>query len=480
MNEKYNRVYEDEKIISIGGLIFYVLRKWRALLIAMLIAGIAAGGLSVIKSHGARETEPALGTAELTPMTAGEEKAYQMKLAAIEEYEDIIEKYENYMEKSIKVRLDPNGYYYGSVKYLFSSADKGEVLKALSACREAVNADEAYEDMAAQLADHPEPAFLKEIIEYTEQSYSEDVSINVAEKNDKYIAFIITVMHYDKEECEKLLSLLENYVEEGERSFRENGIQAEVEQLSSFVQSSSDAELITYSQDIQKSIMTAYTAITDIEKNMTNVEQQRYEIDSAEEEEADLTDSAAASGISWTYVIVAVIGAAVLVAGICGVLYIFDGRVRREEELESFLTAPVISLTAKEESENKGKIDNMLDSLESRMCGFARNTVEMVAAMLRNCAAQQEVEKIYLSGSKMLENDAKEMQQLKDLLAQAGIELEIGDSILENSKALQKAADCGCVVFWEKREKSLDRDVRMEVRHALSGGVKILGIILER
>lgn len=480
MNEKCNMVYEDEKIISISGLIFYVLRKWRVLLIAMLLAGVAVGGISVMKSHGTQKNEPALETAEVAPMTASEEKTYQMKLAAIEEYEDIIENYENYMEKSIKVRLDPNGYYFGSVKYLFSSADKGEVLKALNICREAVNADEAYEDMAAQLEDHPEPAFLKEIIEYTEQSYSEDVSINMTGTNDKYITFIISVMHYDKEECEKLLSIFENYVDEGAQSLQENGIQARVELLSSFVQSSSDAELISYSQDIQKSIMTSYTAITDIEKNMTDAEQQRYELDSAEEEEDALEDSAVPSGISWTYVLAAVIGAAVLVAGIFGVLYIFDGRVRREEELESFLAAPIISLTAKEGRNNKGNIDKLLDSLESRMCGFARNNVEMVAAMLRNCAAQQEVERIYLSGSKMLKNDAKEMQQLKALLAQAGIELEIGDSILENSKALEKAADCGCVVFWEKREESLDRDVRMEVRHVLSGGVKILGIILER
>ena len=71
------------------------------------------------------------------------------------------------------------------------------------------------------------------------------------------------------------------------------------------------------------------------------------------------------------------------------------------------------------------------------------------------------------------------MNNIKALLSKRNVEVVIGKSILKDTKTLQQAVDCGNIVFVEKCEVSLEKNIRSEISKACTCGINILGIILE-
>ena len=71
------------------------------------------------------------------------------------------------------------------------------------------------------------------------------------------------------------------------------------------------------------------------------------------------------------------------------------------------------------------------------------------------------------------------MLEIVNLLKEKNVDVKCGNSILTDRDSMQKAIDCGYVVFLEKRGESLEKDVREELIKADFCGLKVLGIILE-
>jgi hypothetical protein len=86
---------------------------------------------------------------------------------------------------------------------------------------------------------------------------------------------------------------------------------------------------------------------------------------------------------------------------------------------------------------------------------------------------------MYITGS-FSKEDSELVQILKGLLAKDGVDVIAGNSILQDAKALQDASECGTVVFVEKCNVSKEKDIKEELDKAVSCGIKVLGIVLEK
>ena len=111
--------------------------------------------------------------------------------------------------------------------------------------------------------------------------------------------------------------------------------------------------------------------------------------------------------------------------------------------------------------------------------GGKGNTPEMLAVLLAGHLSALGLKKVYLSGS-LGNGQAQVMSTLKGLLEAKGFSAEVGDSIVTDAASLQQATDCGCMVFVEKCNESMEKDLQEELSEAMFCGIRVLGVILEK
>ena len=125
---KYN-YYEDDVEIDLINMMFYLLKRWRGLVIAIILGLVLGLGIYLVKDHQQK--------AELAAQTAAVESADEteefdeskydisddveanMELAY--QYRQLYRKQLEYNQKSIIMQLDPNAVYTGELKYYLSA-----------------------------------------------------------------------------------------------------------------------------------------------------------------------------------------------------------------------------------------------------------------------------------------------------------------------------------------------------------------------
>ena len=429
VNEKKNLIFDDEKTISLIDLCLYLLRKWKVMVIAAVVLAIVAGGFTYVKS--ASETaqtaeELSLEEIEASFPTEDELAAAKNKIAALEEYKQNVEERDYYLENSVKAKLNPNGFYEGTVTYVVSAEDEEDVLKTVTRLKSEIFSEENFERMAEELTQTKDASLLKEVVTEETEYYLTGAEV------------VIKACHYDQEECEKMLEVLKKNI-------------PGVELIDTQVRTNSDYTLMKLSSDMLNERNTAYDAMKSLENGMSELEKAYYELLTNPDAVKEPVETAAPS-VDIKMVIVAAFLGAFCVAGFYGVLYHFSGYVHTKEELESWVDMPVLEV---------------------------EENLEMLAAMLSGIAGEKNVNQLYLTSSLSPVN-AVMMKELKELLHSKGIEVVIGERILNNPTALENAVKCSGVVLVEKCNQSKEKDIREEIVKVNSCGVRVLGAILEK
>lgn len=462
MNENYKQINEDQKMLSLTGLCVYVLKKWKVMLIAAVITAIVAGALFTVKDY--QEYKANQGTEQ---MVAASKKnvpetvkaSVLAKIETIESYRETIANYEYYYANSIKVKLDPNNIYQGSQEYLFSAANSKEMLKAVSICEEKLFVDENYEELLACLEEPTDVTMLKEVIgfskEYPVASSIEDVE-EVVDTNN--MTFRITVRHYNEADCEKMHAYVEKLMGTLQSMLDEEGVEVEVSMSSSKLDHRVDRSIPALGRELRMAITTIYENIATIETKMSDEEADYYEYLLKENSKAETNTPVTTENVTpldFLNVLMIIVGAfvgAIGVAAVYALLYITGGFVHNKEELKSWLNIPVSDLGS---------------------------GADMLTAFLSGVAAKNNAKKIYLTGT-LPQLNSEVMNQVKDMFADKDCEVIVGNSVLKDARALQDAADCGCMILFEKCYVTKEKDIKEAILKASSCGIKVLSIVLEK
>lgn len=427
MNENKSMIYDDEKTISLIDLCLYLLSKWKLMVVAGVVLAITAGGFTYMKSSKAAETSVKVLSLEEVEASFDTEDALMAaknKIEKINEYKQNLEEREFYLENSIKIKLDPNGYYEGIVTYVVSGADEQEVLKNAALLKGSLLSEENFEKMAEALNDTKNTALLKEVV-IEETVYLTDSA-----------EVIVKARHYEKEECEKMMEYLKKDI-------------PNVELVGEQINIKLDNSLIGFSTDMINAKNTMYDSMKNLENGMSAVEKTYYEMlenpDAVKEPAEDVEPS-----VDLKMVIIAAFAGAFCVAGLYGLFYLFSGLIHTKEELESWITIPVV---------NK------------------ETDMEMNATMLAGIVGERNVEKIFITSSLGAEEEPF-MKELSEVLDKKNIEAVIGDNILDNPSALQKAVEVGAMVLVEKCYRSKEKAIREALLNATSCGIRVCGVIL--
>ncbi|MGN0334335.1 MAG: hypothetical protein ACI4DV_01555 [Lachnospiraceae bacterium] len=482
MSDKRSEIYENEKSISIVELIFYVLRKWKPALAAALVIGIAAAGLTCLKS-GQREVVPADPLENLSKIEITEEEKEELygTVQLIEEYEKTLSDYESYMENSVKIKMDPNGYYVGSAGYVISGTDEESVLRAKVYCGSQLISEENLIRMTSALDEEIGPQFLKEILNVQEyENGSKDSEVN---KTEQLLAF--DIQHYDREECKKILEICREIISEAADKLSQEGVNVRIIEASSELTMTNNYDLISYQSGINEKKADVLSKIKKLKSEMTGSQKKYYEMSKQIEEQEDTAAEEeivhVKAQIHWKKTIALSVLAAFCVFAFYGASYLFSRRIHTKEELESCINVPVMVLEENHDKKKSNVIDRLIDGVEKRAGIASGQKADMISAMVMQYAIQQGAQKIFFTGSMGTAwFPANAAEQLREMLIQHQIEFRQGASILTDTKAMQEAVDCGYVVFVEKCGQLGEKEAREEVAKAVSCGMKVLGIILEK
>lgn len=429
MNENKSLIYDDEKAISLISLCLYLLSKWKLMVVAGVVLAIAAGGFTYMESSkAAKASVKELSIEEVEASFATEDAlmAAKNKIEKINEYKQNLEEREFYLENSIMIKLDPNGYYEGKLTYVVSGVDEQEVLKNAALLKGMILSEENFEKITEALNDTKDTALLKEVV------VDETVYItNCAE-------VVVKARHYEKEECEKILEYLKKDI-------------PNVELVGEQINIKLDNSLIGFSTDMINAKNAMYDSMKNLENSMSALEKTYYEMlenpDVIKEPVVVVEPS-----VDLKLVTIAAVAGVFCVSGLYGVFYLLGGLVHTKEELESWIAVPVVNM-------------------ESKM--------EMNATMLAGIVGERNVEKIFITSSIGAEKEPF-MKELFEALGRKNIEVVIGDNILDDPSALQEAVEVGAMVLVEKCYRSKEKAIREAILKATSCGIRVCGVILEK
>lgn len=452
--EKDQVIYEQGKCICIRDLITYLLRKWKVILAGAVILAVVCGGYSWVRGNrGSSVTAPGSSLSE------SEKKAAMENGRMLEEYETVYEEYSQYLEESIVARLNPNGYYQGSLRYLIKGESYGEAMELLLSCKDYLLGIEQLQRMSDQLEGNPNPAYLNEVIFVEEGSKTEhefvdtegqqivSVSTNTGEEQ----ILTITVCYDDQEECEKILKICEKMTAENFSKEPENA--SKVRKISSEVTMKCDRKILALSRNIALEQQKLQTYIEEIEGVYTSDQKAYYESTKAETTEEGETAvlEPQKSGISKKWVVLGGFLGAFFTAAAYGAVYLLDGRLHTKAELESVVKVPVLAYAEKKEG-----------------------SLEVLAVQIETWAKQRKTDRLFLTGSVEMPEQEKNLEKI---LKKKGIQVIPGKSILKDSEALAQAVACGYIAFLEKEGTSKTDLVKAQLVQAQSCDLEILGVL---
>jgi hypothetical protein len=479
MNENYSRYYEDEMEIDLMDLFFHLLRHWRSLIAVVLLGAVLGAGVAVLRQEESDTVSEQEEREDLIENHIVEDDVRNyMELAS--EYRRLYAAELDYMQNSIVMQMDASSVARGELSiYLSAGTNTRRITeKYLSLVNDSQLLSEMLE--AGQL--DCEEKYLKEVFSASagqeEQAQSSATTIQLLLDNgDNTLNQVITytLSYPDEAACEQMMQVLRNYVEELDQTFRDTYEGYDFEVISDTVQMTVDSSYLTTQRTSMNAANTYLTNITNLEKNITDSDQQYYEVvylSSIEEEESNEAAVPVESSLSKkTLLKWGIVGMAVLV--ICWgmyfcLAYIFSRSIKTADELNNTYGLPILGKISLDNSRVKGLDKWLLRLQKQRQAPFEKK--DFVEDMLRS----REENQVILCGN--LE-DAAVAEYLQDFGTECP-NLEKSMFIHRDQQALVKAKESDGVILFVYAGRTARADVRRELEVCRMQGIPIMGSIV--
>lgn len=502
----------EEREINLIDLVADILSHWRGLLIFMAAGAVLMGAFSYVRSYrAAGQVQDEAGEGGLSEK--GIELADFEDLSReerLEELEDLLKEseklsvmavlddeqenaiHQQYVEKSILMKMDPYSIPKTELIFGIRMEDMGESYMLRSVYEDLINGVgmlqwvEDKTGIPAVSADELISALAK----------SNVVVLNgdrEAEPGNDCLK--VTVAHYDAAECKKLAQCVKDYInEQHEQLARELGAH-EVTLLSE----SSSVVMDTTVRDRQISYSNSRLSFlingANTRAGFTKAQEMYYDllsggdgILSEDEEEEDGTEDkdeiVQKPSVSKKYIVLGAFLFVFLYAGVLFVIYIMNGKLRTSDELQRLFNISQLGLVVKEDGKKRFIVDRWIDALRNRgKRRFTREqSLELAAAAVKISAQKQELDTVCLMGCDLKAGADAVCQALKERLGREKLDVTILDNVLYDAEALEKLGESQGrsqgIVLVEKAMSTLCEEIARELELAERQGIRVLGGIV--
>ncbi len=456
MNDKMYNCYEEDREIDLIDLLFYVLKEWRKLILAIVVGAILGAGLFFVKNK--KEDTVDINT--------------QAKMDIAYENRQMYNKQLEYNNNSIIMKLDPNGYYSGVLKYYVSADKNTGVISELY--KNIVNDEDVLNSLKEASGFDCDTTYISEII-YSYTSWDNDLfNINNEGESDnvqKHAFVGYDVVSNSQESCEKMLEVLSTKVLELQKEYQKTYGSYEATEVSSVVNKTVNSDYISTQKDNLKKLddylttmETAENALSDDEK-ILYVEKYSDSADYEDIKEMLLEDVKQSSGKK--YFAIGIVLMVFLWAVYYAMKYILDSSIKTASELQSTYHLPIIGRVRLDENTAKG-LDKKISDWKRKVNAKA-DTVDYIAQVIKNLG----YEKLALCGS----TENAEVSNLMNNVSKTCKQVKIGNFISESAESLDYAKEAGKELLVVQVGKNNRKEIERELESCRLQNIDVVGVI---
>ena len=489
MNEK--RRSDEEIEIRLDDLLWYVLKGWKPMIVAMLIGAILLGGY---KSYGNMKA------AEITrdSMVEGYEAAHpdadmeQLDHSAktIAEYQKKIKMQDNYASKSLLQQIDWTDVKVAKASYvveLTNGADYAKLVATAGAFVDRLSSDEMYKAAADALK--TDPSYMDDLItvNYTIPQATNAVIDEKGGTGDAEPA----IANADT----FILTIIANAAEDETAKTMVDAAASIIDKVSADVASEvapNKVKLIHVTQTVKRD-----TTIRDRQINDTIVSTQGY-YDMIADAEKDLSDEELAyvkakadilldveeevkesSIISVKFIAIGLMAGLFIIALIRAAAYVISSKLTCPFETED--NYGIRTYMKNDDVKSVKGFDKVLFNARfgrSRVIS-GEEAAKIIATEAASLSDDRKIKKLLITGTydKCCESDMA--KKLADLLKKAGIETVMGEQIVYSPELIKNAADADAAVILEKLDESGKYMIREELRYMSDHGLPVMAAVLD-
>lgn len=430
---------QEYKEIDILDLLLAILKKWKLLIIAMLIFALLGTGFGFIKANKAKTPTTKADLASLEA-TMTEEELSDVKSAAtiIGEYRVMYNSQKAYNENSIYQKLDPFDIKTATLKYYVDNDYKvsypiidetNNLIPIIQTYISVLKKDSLYERMSKEIDSSIIPLYFSEMVSATTENL-QDTGL-----------FEVKIMADTNEHLEKMIAIVKDELNDSTNSIANTYGDHTLTLAFESVQSESNSEVYDQQQlNIQK-LTTITKAISDTENTFSGNQLTYLKALIHEELEEEVS-----------VIKLAVIGAflgLLLVACVVIVKYLVSGTIKTSKEIETTYGIEVL-----------GAID------------IKKDETDIINTKLGILTDKMEIKDLCL----VVDGDFAD--EIKGKVTVDGVNVvEVAD-VENNSESLKKMAESSAIVVVEKLDVSKNKSISFISNHAKQYEIPIIGAVV--
>ena len=467
MNEHYENYDMDEMEIDLIDFLFYLLRRWKSLVVMILLGAILGSAFYVVKT-----TKSANDVVEDYQPDADTEA--NMKLAA--QYRRLYDQQMDYNEHSIVMQMDPNQVYEGTLTYYLAAGEQTRLLGQLYT--NVINDENVIAELKKAAGLTCDDQYVKELISCSTSqdtvnessslsgSVVNDVEVKVAGEQVSNTVITYQIDYLDKETCEKMTEVLQSAIESATQEYQTMYGTYTFDELQMTVAVTVDQKYLDQQRTSATLVDNYLTKFTNLENGFSDIEKTYYETVylKAEQKAEEMQPSESENGISVKdlvkWLVIGIFGFVVLWGVYYLLKYLLDPSIKTLDEVKN-MQLPIIG-----QVENKIEHLNLIERMERKKNGNY-DTVEYLAATVESLPE----ENILFSVNSEAE------KQLGKLLEEKVKKVHMTASIQSDADALEQAKFADGVIVCVRKGKTCRKELRRELDVCRMQKIVVLGIV---
>jgi hypothetical protein len=488
----------EEVQIDIVNLFHYILKKWRIVVIAMLVLGVVAdlyyvkessSNAAAVESQTIEEESIETQIRNVKENLTEDEMQQVDRVYTMYAYnEDSYQENAEYLDSSLLMQLNPEEIPTVLLSYQISRNISEEEIRNIMTMYESTLLDEtSCADIVDVIGKKYKNTAVKELVSITDNVNNNSVILQNVESG----VLNIRIYALEEKQCEKIADVIKKrmqaYTEQLQQVFGEFSVQNISEQY----YLSSDSTVSTQKMNVVSAMNSAYSYMNNVTNVFTEDQLTYFNLltkpldESMNQEERDTAEQNVADTavkmnyFSTKYVLVGLIAGAFLVALWYACVYIISQTVKDADDLKVVTGLPIFgTVLSNGKLDKRNKVDKWIDSLFSRGKKKEDDAVllERICHEIELQAKKKEVKNILLTSSAGNEDIALIMDKVQQKLTELGVSAVKSDSIASDSiEALEQLQKADGVVFVEQLMKSSREDIRKETELCSRYQVEMLG-----
>jgi capsular polysaccharide biosynthesis protein len=491
---------EEEVQIDLMTLLHYILRKWRSIIVVMLIVAVAANLYSVKKSM---SEAAAVSTTEEVDIEKQIENAKEELTAdELEQVEHVYSMYEynsqlyqeskEYLEKSVLMQLNPNEIPTVMLNYQFKKDQADEELSNIFTMYENALLDEDTCTAIIQVfGEEYANTSVRELISVTDTENGQNSDTIKFQKDKNSGILSIQIYAGSEEQCEQVAEIVKKRVLEYTEQLQQIFGNYTVNAISEQYYISSESNLNMQKSDAVNAVNDVYTALKNISSGLSEKQMTYYNLlvnESSDQtlvkEDTEETENMTANVqyISMKYILIGLLAGMFLAVCWYAVVYIMTQTVKDVDEVKIITNLPVFgTVLGSNENGKRNIIDRWIDSWfahdkKSENNELLLTRISHEVAML---AGQKDKRNLLVACSESDQNLKKQADSLVEKLRELGMNVTSTDSLVsDNTEVLKQLESADSAVFVEQLMKSERNQIREAVELCRRCQVEVLGSVI--